>query len=205
MSTKLDMDKIAKGLGAKRRGSVAATGGYFGALQIVADIEARFRVPAGGGRPTDPRWTERRLIPLAPRRNSPLPLRVWATSAPESPGTICPRSAFGLTRAERVGYNMAHIERQNRKEPTMPANAVVRARVDEKVKEEAAAILGAAGLTISDAFRMMLVRTVAERALPFDPLMPNEETIEAMRVARRGELVTVGTVDDLVADLHEDD
>jgi hypothetical protein len=67
MSTKLDMDKIAKGLGAKRRGSVAATGGYFGALQIVADIEARFRVPAGGGRPTDPHWTERRLIPLAPR------------------------------------------------------------------------------------------------------------------------------------------
>ena len=23
--------------------------------------------PAGGGRPTDPRWTERRLVPLAPR------------------------------------------------------------------------------------------------------------------------------------------
>ncbi len=73
------------------------------------------------------------------------------------------------------------------------------------MKEEAAAILGAAGLTISDAFRMMLVRTVAERALPFDPLGPNDETIEAMKAARRGELVTMGTVDDLFADLHEDD
>jgi hypothetical protein len=34
---------------------------------IAADIEARFRVPAGGERPTDPRWTELRLVPLAPQ------------------------------------------------------------------------------------------------------------------------------------------
>lgn len=61
------MDKIAKGLGTERRGRVAASGGYFGAMQLLADIEARFRVPAGGGRPTDPHWTERRLVPLAPR------------------------------------------------------------------------------------------------------------------------------------------
>ena len=65
--THLDMDKIAAALGAKRRGRVPATSGYFGAMQLLADIEARFRVPAGGGRPTDPRWTERRLVPLAPR------------------------------------------------------------------------------------------------------------------------------------------
>jgi hypothetical protein len=67
MKTLLDMDKIAKGLGAQRRGKVSATGGYFGALQLGADIEAKFRVPSGGGRATDPRWTERRLVPLAPR------------------------------------------------------------------------------------------------------------------------------------------
>jgi len=87
----------------------------------------------------------------------------------------------------------------------MPANAVVRARIDRRVKEQAAAILGAAGLTVSDAFRMMLMRTVAEGALPFDPLVPNAETIEAMKAARRGELVTVGSVGDLMADLHADD
>ena len=34
--------------GAKRRGKVAASGGYFGAIQLLADIEARFRVPPGG-------------------------------------------------------------------------------------------------------------------------------------------------------------
>ena len=87
----------------------------------------------------------------------------------------------------------------------MPANDVVRARIDRRIKEEAAAILGAAGLTISDAFRMMLMRTVADKALPFDPLVPNEETIEAMKAARHGDLVTVGSVDDLMADLHADD
>jgi hypothetical protein len=67
MKTQLDMEKIAKRLGAERRGKVSATGGYYGAMQLLADIEARFRVPAGGGRPTDPHWTERRLVPLAPR------------------------------------------------------------------------------------------------------------------------------------------
>ena len=59
--------KIAKGLGAQRVGKVSGTGGYFGAMQLLADIAARFRVPSSGGRATDPRWTERRLLPLTPR------------------------------------------------------------------------------------------------------------------------------------------
>ncbi|HMR81377.1 MAG TPA: hypothetical protein PKD61_39975, partial [Polyangiaceae bacterium] len=67
MKTQLDMDKIAKGLGAERRGKVVAGGGYFGAMQLLADIEARFRLPSGGGRPTDPAWTERPLLPVAPK------------------------------------------------------------------------------------------------------------------------------------------
>jgi DNA-damage-inducible protein J len=87
----------------------------------------------------------------------------------------------------------------------MPANAVVRARIDERVKTEAAAILGAIGLTVSDAVRLMLMRTVADKALPFDPLIPNAETIEAMKAARNGELTTVGSVDELIADLNADD
>jgi hypothetical protein len=64
---RLDMNKIARGLNAERRGKVSVTSGYFGAMQLLADIEARFRVPVCGGRATDPDWTERRLLPLAPR------------------------------------------------------------------------------------------------------------------------------------------
>jgi hypothetical protein len=67
MKTHLNMDKIALALGAERAEKVSATGGYFGAMQLLADIEARFSVPSGGGRPTDPHWIERRLVPLAPR------------------------------------------------------------------------------------------------------------------------------------------
>ncbi len=62
----VDMNKIAEGLGAKRIGKVRSSGGYFGALQLAAEVSARFRSPPGGGRATNPAWTERRLVPFAP-------------------------------------------------------------------------------------------------------------------------------------------
>jgi DNA-damage-inducible protein J len=87
----------------------------------------------------------------------------------------------------------------------MAENSVVRARIDERIKNEAAAVLAAMGLTVSDAFRLMMVRIAKDKALPFEPLAPNAETIEAMRDARRGELVTVGSTDELLASLNADD
>ena len=72
----------------------------------------------------------------------------------------------------------------------MPSNTVVRARIDGQIKEEAAAVLDAMGLTVSDAFRMLLTRIAKERALPFEPLVPNEETIQAMQEARAGRVRT---------------
>lgn len=86
----------------------------------------------------------------------------------------------------------------------MPANSVVRARIDERIKNEASAVLGAMGLTVSDAFRLMMVRIAKEKALPFEPLIPNDETIEAMKAARRGELTTTGPPEKLLASLDED-
>ena len=86
----------------------------------------------------------------------------------------------------------------------MTENAVVRARIDEATKSEAAAVLAAMGLSLSDAFRLLLKRVAAEKALPFEPLVPNAETVEAMRAARRGELVTVGPPSSLLASLNAD-
>ncbi len=63
---KIDLDKIARTLGGERRGRVTAQGGYFGAMELAAEVTRRFRVPPRGGRATDPRWTDKRLIPLAP-------------------------------------------------------------------------------------------------------------------------------------------
>jgi hypothetical protein len=66
MKPKLNLDQIAKELGAERRGEVHAASGPFGAAQLVAEVQARFRAPVGGGRSTDPSWSERRLVSLAP-------------------------------------------------------------------------------------------------------------------------------------------
>lgn len=84
-------------------------------------------------------------------------------------------------------------------------NSVVRARIDENIKIEAEAVLACIGLTPSDAFRMMMMRIATEKVLPFEPLVPNSETIEAMKAARRGELVSVGSADNLLETLNAGD
>jgi DNA-damage-inducible protein J len=68
----------------------------------------------------------------------------------------------------------------------MTANSVVRARIDEGLKEEATVVLAAMGLSVSDAVRM-LTRVAREHALPFEPMVPNDVTVQAMRDARQGE------------------
>jgi len=85
------------------------------------------------------------------------------------------------------------------------ANDVVRARVNSEVKAEAAAILASIGLTPSDAYRMLLLRIVEERALPFHPLVPSETTLAAIREARNGDLPRFTSVEDLMSDLNADD
>ena len=87
----------------------------------------------------------------------------------------------------------------------MAANALVQTRISEELKAEAAAILAAMGLTVSDAVRMMLVRVAHDGSLPFEPLVPNEATVAAMREARSGKLKRFGSVEALMADLDADD
>jgi DNA-damage-inducible protein J len=47
--------------------------------------------------------------------------------------------------------------------------------------------------------------TNKDKALPFAPLVPNAETIDAMKAARRGELTTVGSPADLLKSLNAGD
>jgi DNA-damage-inducible protein J len=67
-------------------------------------------------------------------------------------------------------------------------STVVRARIDERTKNEAAAVLASIGLTVSDAFRLLMVRIAKEKAMPFEPLVPNVKTVAAIREARCGRL-----------------
>jgi DNA-damage-inducible protein J len=87
----------------------------------------------------------------------------------------------------------------------MTDSTVVRARIDARIKDEASAVLASIGLTASDAFRMMMTRIAREKALPFEPLVPNEKTIDAMREARKGRLRRFKTVEDLMKDLNAGD
>jgi DNA-damage-inducible protein J len=87
----------------------------------------------------------------------------------------------------------------------MARNTVVRARIDEKTKEDASAVLAAIGLTVSDAFRLLMVRVAKEMALPFEPLTPNAATVRAMKEARRGGRKQFKRVEDLMADLNAKD
>jgi DNA-damage-inducible protein J len=62
----------------------------------------------------------------------------------------------------------------------------VRARSDERIKKEAETVLATVGLTVSDAFRLLMVRVARDKALPFERLVPNKKTIEAIKAGRRG-------------------
>jgi DNA-damage-inducible protein J len=85
------------------------------------------------------------------------------------------------------------------------SNTVVRARIDAETKDKAAAVLAAIGLTVSDAFRLMMVRIAKEKALPFAPLIPNAKTIAAIKEARRGRLKSYPNSKALLKSLNADD
>ncbi len=84
-------------------------------------------------------------------------------------------------------------------------SSVVHIEIDERTEREATAVLEAMGLTMSEAVRLMMLHIATEKALPFEPFVPNAETIEAMEAARRGELITVGSVDELLSSLNAND
>ena len=85
----------------------------------------------------------------------------------------------------------------------MAANQLVQARIDGAIKEEATAVLAAMGLTVSDAVRLMLTKVAQDKALPFEPLIPNPTTIQAMKDARKGKVTKAANLKALFSDLSE--
>jgi DNA-damage-inducible protein J len=77
----------------------------------------------------------------------------------------------------------------------MTTNVLIQTQIDDEVKTEAATVLAAIGLTIPDAIRLMLIKVAHEHKLPFDPLLPNAETIAAMEEARTGQLQSAQTIE----------
>ncbi len=69
----------------------------------------------------------------------------------------------------------------------MAATAFVRARIDETLKEEAAAVLAEMGLTVSDVVRIVLTKVAKDKALPFELRIPNKLTAKTLAKSERGE------------------
>jgi len=84
----------------------------------------------------------------------------------------------------------------------MAATAVVRARIDESLKNEAAAVLAEMGLTISDLVRIALTKVAKEKALPFKMHVPNALTAKTLKKSDHGEDIHLAkNVDDLFGQL----
>ena len=68
----------------------------------------------------------------------------------------------------------------------MAATAFVRARIDETLKDEAAAVLADLGLTVSDLVRIVLTRVAKDKALPFEMRVPNKLTTKTLTQSEQG-------------------
>jgi DNA-damage-inducible protein J len=85
-------------------------------------------------------------------------------------------------------------------------DAVVRARVEEDVKNKASMVFKTVGLSTSDAINLFLKQTVLHQALPFPVSVPNAATRRAMRDVRdRKDLIYAEPGKNVFDGLHSDD
>ena len=104
----------------------------------------------------------------------------------------------------RVTKSRARKAKPVRARPPM-MRAVVRARIDKRLKDEAEVVLSAIGLDTSMAFRLMMTRIAEEKSLPFELHRPNETTLQAIRELRDGAVKTFDDFDAVMADVDEND
>lgn len=85
----------------------------------------------------------------------------------------------------------------------MAANQLVQARINADVKREAAIVLEAMGLTISEAVRLMLTKVAREHALPFDVRTPSAVTRKAIAELEEDKGKRFDSVEDLMRELND--
>ena len=76
-------------------------------------------------------------------------------------------------------------------------DCVIRSRIDPAVKEKAVALFENMGLTLSEAIRLFLYQSVAEKRIPFSVEIPNVKTKAVIEKARRGESLEKTTLEQL--------
>ncbi len=81
-------------------------------------------------------------------------------------------------------------------------NATIRARTEEWLKEEVEGVLKELGMTPTEAINLFYNQIRLQRGLPFNVLIPNEETAQVLRDTDEGRnLVKYSTIEDMFKDL----
>ena len=84
--------------------------------------------------------------------------------------------------------------------------AIVRSRIDPRLKEEASKVLEDLGLTLSDGIRMFMTQVVMTQGLPFPVVKtPNARLMKAVRELDSGGGKRFSTVQELMSDLTDDE
>ncbi|PHS24969.1 MAG: type II toxin-antitoxin system antitoxin, RelB/DinJ family [Methylophaga sp.] len=70
-------------------------------------------------------------------------------------------------------------------------------RIDEKSLNEAKVILNSLGMNFTEAVNVFTSMVVQTQGLPFEVKIPNKETVEAIKQARKGINIDAFSVDEL--------
>jgi DNA-damage-inducible protein J len=85
----------------------------------------------------------------------------------------------------------------------MAKTAMIRARTDEKLKEQVEVIFHRLGMTTTEAINLFYRQVKVHRGLPFPVRLPNAETRKTLEKSNRGEdIKTFKTIDELFKDLE---
>lgn len=72
----------------------------------------------------------------------------------------------------------------------MPKTAMIKARTEPELKSEVEAIFHQLGLNTSEAVNLFYSAVRRANGLPFDLVLPNDETVKALDSAREGKGLT---------------
>lgn len=84
----------------------------------------------------------------------------------------------------------------------MAKTAVIQARIDPEVKNNAQNIFNKLNISMSEAISIFLTQVSLNRGIPFDVRIPNDLTAETLMKSNRGEeLHKVSSIDELFEEL----
>ena len=84
----------------------------------------------------------------------------------------------------------------------MAKTAIIQARIDPEVKNNAQNILSKLNITMSEAISIFLTQVSLNRGIPFDVKIPNDLTAETLLKSEKGEDVhKASSVDELFLEL----